>query len=54
MYCLSRLPDKQTSDDGVALKFLPDNIIRSGLCEGFFNQNKIDGMANNHFTSCNL
>ena len=39
----------------MALKFFPEIILllKVGHFEGILNQNKIDGMVNDHSSSCN-
>ena len=49
------IPTGKTADH-MAFKFIPDTILllKVDHFEGILNQNKIDGMVNDHSSSCNL
>ena len=56
--CLQLLvtPTGQTTD-AMTLKYFSDTIlllIKLYGCEGFLNQNQINGMVSNHLSRCNL
>ena len=48
------MPTGKTTDH-MAFKFFPDTILflKVDRFEGILNQIKIDGMVNNHLSSCN-
>ena len=49
------IPTGKTTDH-MALKFFPETILllKVDCFEGILNQIKIDGMVNDHLSSCNL
>ena len=49
------IPTGKTTDC-MALKFFPEiiRLLKYDCVEGILNQIKIDGMVNNHSSSCNL
>ena len=48
------IPTGKTTDH-MAIKFFPDTILllKVDNCEGILNWIKIDGMVNDHLSSCN-